>query len=192
MLKKLVKYGNSSALLLDKTILSLIDCKSDSVLKLRVEGDSLIIKVQEETKPTDTVLLDLENRTDKFLLKNGKPSTFMEATMANMREQCEKLEKDPKTLEAMKNWLPGTKNAKKLQEAYAEIMAKYSEEIKPLSSKEFVDEAQALNDKYEGNSSNPEYMHEFLKLRLKHAPGLDKMDQEMKDITKSLGCPAEF
>ena len=71
-------------------------------------------------------------------------------------------------------------------------MAKYSEEIKPLSSKEFVDEVEALNNKYEGNSTRSEYMDAFLKLRFKHAPGLDKMDQEMKDITKSLGCPAEF
>lgn len=60
MLKKLVKYGNSCALLLDRTLLDLLNIKKNSILKLREEGDALIVKVQDEVKPTESLLLQVE------------------------------------------------------------------------------------------------------------------------------------
>ncbi len=42
--KKLVRHGNSSALVLDKTILQLLGIDNKTILELRIEGDTLIIK----------------------------------------------------------------------------------------------------------------------------------------------------
>jgi antitoxin component of MazEF toxin-antitoxin module len=43
MLKKLVKYGNSTALILDRPILDLLNIPPGAVVKLRTDGKSLVI-----------------------------------------------------------------------------------------------------------------------------------------------------
>jgi antitoxin component of MazEF toxin-antitoxin module len=43
MLKKLAKYGNSSALVLDKAILELLGIEEGSVVKIKTDGVSIII-----------------------------------------------------------------------------------------------------------------------------------------------------
>lgn len=43
MLKKLVKYGNSNALIFDKAILELLDIEEGSILKIKTDGKSIII-----------------------------------------------------------------------------------------------------------------------------------------------------
>ena len=43
MLKKLVKYGNSNALILDKAILELLNIEEGSIIKLKTDGRSIII-----------------------------------------------------------------------------------------------------------------------------------------------------
>jgi len=43
MLKKLVKYGNSHALILDKAILELLNIEEGSVVKIKTDGKSIII-----------------------------------------------------------------------------------------------------------------------------------------------------
>ena len=44
MVKKLTRLGNSSALILDRPILELLEIDSDSPLKLHVEGRRLIVE----------------------------------------------------------------------------------------------------------------------------------------------------
>lgn len=48
MLKKLVRYGNSNALVLDKAILELLNIAEGSVVKIKTDGRSIIITPQEE------------------------------------------------------------------------------------------------------------------------------------------------
>ncbi len=48
MLKKLVKYGNSNALVLDKAILELLNISEGSIVKIKTDGRSIIITPQEE------------------------------------------------------------------------------------------------------------------------------------------------
>ncbi len=44
MNKKLVKYGNSYALVLNRSILELLDIDENDPVKLKIEGDTLLIK----------------------------------------------------------------------------------------------------------------------------------------------------
>lgn len=192
MLKKLVKYGNSSALLLDRTLLALLNIKENSILKLRVEGDALIVKVQEEVKPTESLLLEVENIQEKCNLGEGGASSIMNMNEAQIRKYCKEAEDNPQAMKAIQDWLPGTKNAEKLGEAYKVIMAKYSAEIQSLASKEFLKEVEDLSKKHGGDTTSSTYFHEFLELRLKHAPKLAQMDKEMKEVTKALGCPDDL
>ncbi len=43
MLKKLAKYGNSTTLVIDKAILELLNMNESSIVKLKIDGPSLII-----------------------------------------------------------------------------------------------------------------------------------------------------
>jgi antitoxin component of MazEF toxin-antitoxin module len=51
MLKKLVKYGNSTALVLDKAILELLGMAEGSIVKIKTDGTSLIITPQGAQEP---------------------------------------------------------------------------------------------------------------------------------------------
>ena len=48
MLKKLVKYGNSNALIFDKAILELLNIEEGSVVKIKTDGKSIIITPHEK------------------------------------------------------------------------------------------------------------------------------------------------
>lgn len=48
MLKKLVKYGNSNAIVLDKPILELLNIAEGSIIKISTDGRSIIITPQQE------------------------------------------------------------------------------------------------------------------------------------------------
>ena len=61
----------------------------------------------------------------------------MDIAEENTREFCKKIDEDPRAVKTLQEWLPGTKNAEKLQEAYKKIMEKYRVEMMSLASKEF-------------------------------------------------------
>jgi antitoxin component of MazEF toxin-antitoxin module len=48
MLKKLVRYGNSNALVLDKAILELLNIAEGSVVKISTDGRSIILTPHQE------------------------------------------------------------------------------------------------------------------------------------------------
>lgn len=188
MLKKLVKYGNSNALVLDRTILALLNIDEGSTVKLRIEGDSLIIKAAEEVKPTESLRLEIENAFDKIPDQTASTEALKEFSDEKCRAYGQQLD----TSETLKEWLPGTENSKKLEEAYRKIMAKYQDQMELLSSSEFQNEMDELAQKFEGNHTSNEFIEEVQKLRFKHAPGLMKMDEEMHAVTEQLGFPKEL
>ncbi|MBN1549309.1 AbrB/MazE/SpoVT family DNA-binding domain-containing protein [Candidatus Babeliales bacterium] len=190
MLKKLVKYGNSNALVLDRSILALLNINEDSVVKLRIEGDTLIVRAEEAAKATDSMMLDIENIHTRSASYNTPRNPVFDMIEANLRTSYKGLESDPHYMKALEEWLPGTENAKKLQEAYGKIMKKYMGEIQLLNSEEFKRELDLLSKKYDGDSSSKDWLKEFLTLRLKYAPKLAQMDKEMQDVNASLGVPS--
>lgn len=85
MLKKIVKYGNSSALVIDKAILELLNIAEGSVVKVSTNGESLIItpyqkKIVEEVHETFT-------SHDATLIANIKES--FKGVDESVREQKE-------------------------------------------------------------------------------------------------------
>lgn len=192
MHKKLVKYGNSNALILDRSILALLDISEGAVVKLRIEGDALIIKAEKNIKATSVLIAEAESIDERMTSGASSSSPMMEMVKKNTRDFCSKMESDSNSMELLKEWVPGTENCQKLQEAYEKIMQKYQEEIKPLSSQEFQKEVQNLKSKYKNEMNSAEYTKELLDLRLKFSPGLAEMDKEMQDITKALGYPEQL
>jgi antitoxin component of MazEF toxin-antitoxin module len=76
MLKKNVKYGNSSALILDKALLELLNIAEGSVVKIKTDGISLIITPQNMlVKETISPTIEIES-TLNDALKNSCAQSF--------------------------------------------------------------------------------------------------------------------
>jgi antitoxin component of MazEF toxin-antitoxin module len=69
--KKLTKVGNTQAVVLDKTLLGLVDADSDSTFKVSVEGKKIVLEPMTE-KEVDRLALEASDkirRTQKNVFK---------------------------------------------------------------------------------------------------------------------------
>ena len=68
MIKKLIKHGNSSALIIDKPILELLKIGEETPLEINTDGKNLIISPQTDEEAENKV----NNSLDKINRKFGK------------------------------------------------------------------------------------------------------------------------
>ena len=177
MLKKIVKYGNSNALVIDRAILELLGMSEGSIVKLHTDGKSLIITPTEPAKDTADANVSITSGLEMMahardLRVQQMEKTFNEATGVEKQQ-----------LEAL---MPGTEKSTKLGELYKNIMEKYKDDIVKLSSEAFIRDIDLLTEKYHGDKTAQGFTQEFFKLRLKYAPNLATMDKEMADAANLL------
>ena len=67
MTKKLIRHGNSAALVLDKALLDLLKVQMDTPLEITTDGKNIIISPQMHQKAEATLLQALE----RINLKHG-------------------------------------------------------------------------------------------------------------------------
>jgi len=60
MTKKLIRHGNSAALVLDKAILDLLKVEMDTPLEVTTDGKNIIISPQNISEAEPTLLASLE------------------------------------------------------------------------------------------------------------------------------------
>ncbi len=65
MTKKLIRHGNSAALVLDKALLDLLNVEMDTPLEVTTDGHNIIISPQSHAKGEATVLQALERINEK-------------------------------------------------------------------------------------------------------------------------------
>lgn len=184
MLKKLIKYGNSTALVLDRAILELLNMKEGGVVKLKTDGTSLII-TPEAIEPACGISISNPAEAAAHMLQNAMDDTRKNvaplsiALNAKLKKDLTALEADPIKKELHEKWAPGTENFDRLSEAFKQIMDKYRDEVNKLSSPESLNALNRLSEKYKDNLTCDEYLQEVCALRLQHAPLLANMDAEM-------------
>jgi len=158
MLKKLVKYGNSSALVLDKALLEILNIAEGSTLKIKTDGISLIIT------PVDS---SSDNKISSTITPQ---ETFTEAMSKNL------------------DTFTKTKTPGEGQIYLKEIMnifARYETPIKYLfNNKQFREELDQIEQRFNGNQHNPEYYHAIAQLHQKHNPELMSLEKEVKEISQ--------
>ncbi len=69
--KKLTKVGNTQAMVLDKTILNLVDADSDSTFKVSIDGKKIVLELMSQ-KEVDRLALEASDkirRTQKNVFK---------------------------------------------------------------------------------------------------------------------------
>jgi len=75
MTKKLIRHGNSAALVLDKALLDLLKVRMDTPLEVTTDGRNIIISPQNVADAESTILESLErinNRHGSVLRKLGQ------------------------------------------------------------------------------------------------------------------------
>jgi len=174
MLKKLVKYGNSNALILDRAIMELLNIQEGAMVKLQTDGKALIITPAEVEKPVNITLNGLE-------------------TLANIgAEKQAALKADPEKKRLFEEWAQGTENFSRLMEAAVPITTKYAMDMSKLSSVPFLAEADALAIKHHGDKSSEAFMNDFKLLRDKYVPNYRIMMNELREAYKKVGYPDEL
>ena len=66
MIKKLIKHGNSSALIIDKPILELLKINDNTPLEIHTDGKSLIISPQLDEQAEEKIKTSLEKINKQF------------------------------------------------------------------------------------------------------------------------------
>lgn len=155
MLKKIVKYGNSNAIVLDKALLELLNMAEGSIVKIKTDGISLIITpqiplVEETVSPTLTV----EN------IFNDIKKKAMELSFGS-----------PEKVQAYET------ACKEIIERYAAITRTKKESIPELRKALEVNEKRFAQDK-----ANPEYAEQIRKVHQKYIPELECMYQELDKL----------
>ena len=73
MIKKLTKFGNSMALILDKPLLELLEITQTTGLKIKTDGHSLIITpIKDENEETEVSIVSKNEKLQKLHEKNIK------------------------------------------------------------------------------------------------------------------------
>lgn len=175
MLKKLIKFGNSNALILDRAIMELLEIQEGSTVKLQTDGKSLIItRATSPQMPTPVALTGFE--------------TLMNIGQA----QREAFKANPQNNELLKEWAPGTEKYAKLVQFLTPIMNKYIGEMHKLQSEEFIAETDALAIKCHGNKSSDEFIKGYKALRDLYAPNYKHYLKDLREAYEKAGYPAEL
>ncbi len=156
MLKKIVKYGNSCALVLDKALLELLNMEEGSIVKIKTDGISLIITPQSAlTQQTVSATVTMEDS-----LKNASKIAIEQSFG------------DPEKAQAF-------------QAAYKEVSDRYATLIKnKMEIPEVALAMSAVQKRFANDTANPEYAQEIKKVQERYIPELGQMNQEMDALAK--------
>src|SRR3989344_651551 len=157
MLKKIVKYGNSRALVLDKALLELLNMEEEgAIVKITTDGISLIVTpqkalAQETVSPTLTI---------EGMLHDAK------------RQALEQSFGDPE-------------KASTYLAALQEILDRYAMIVKnKLNTPEIGRTIAAIQKRFAKDEANPECVKEIKKAYQQYVPELASMSKEMEALIK--------
>ncbi len=66
MIKKLIKHGNSAALVIDKPIMEMLNITNETTFEMHTDGKNLILSPQNERNQEQNILDSLEKINKKY------------------------------------------------------------------------------------------------------------------------------
>lgn len=157
MLKKIVKYGNSCALVLDKALLELLNMEEGSVVKIKTDGVSLIITPQNTLiQETISSTLTVENTLNDALRKAFEQSFGGDAEKAHTYQAA----------------------LKEISDRYATIMKN------KMDTTELREAVASVRKHFANDEANPEYAKQIKQVHQQYAPELERMHQEIDALVK--------
>lgn len=167
MLKKLAKYGNSTALVIDKAILEILEIEDGGVVKLQTDGRSLIIT---------PVKAEQEIGKISYGAEEG-----MQAALNTFRDQ--------RFAEYQKYLSLGDDQKRKLQKDVSDVMLKYQVEFEKFTqqvypSQEYQNALSRVAEQYDPIKQSADYVAACAKVKYQFCPELEKMDQELAKMNE--------
>lgn len=154
MLKKLVKYGNSNAIILDKAILELLEIEEGSVIKIKTDGKSIIITPQAK--------VDSQKVNETFTHDHAT----VKAHIAEGFKQYKEIEPVRK---------------EQLISSFSDLMMRHHEIALNLRGnaayREEITEVVKTS-----KPGTPQYLVDLKKVMYKYAPELEQLDQEIQSF----------
>jgi len=163
MLKKLVKYGNSNALILDKAILELLNIEEGATIKIKTDGTSIILTPHTKTSSK----------------KISETFTHNQATIEAMVKEW--LKNNP-TID--------TEKQAKIEKELPKLIKTYQDLVMQLAKNpDFTEEVAKIPGQAIDPSSgySPEYMKAYKTIRNTFAPEITKLENKFTAYQKSLG-----
>jgi len=157
MLKKIVKYGNSCALVLDKALLELLNMEEGSVVKIKTDGISLIITPQ-----------------NALIQETISPTLTVESTLNDV------------SMKALEQSFGGdSEKARTYQAALKEISDRYATIMKnKMDTTEMRQAIAAVQKRFADDEANPEYAIQIKQVHQQYVPELERMHQEIDALVK--------
>lgn len=193
MLKKLVKYGNSNALVIDKALLELLNIKEGSPVKISTDGKSLIISPHQKTEIDQiSKTVDPEKKTFEASLQAISLPELKQAAW-QLYEDFGKNHLDTKYLrqhgkllsELSIKYLDKHKPNPNLMAAFNKVHAKYHHLRAQVSAikknPDYIHDSVLLAEKHPDTKS-AEYIKESNILIAKYIPEYGLYQEEMKTI----------
>jgi antitoxin component of MazEF toxin-antitoxin module len=168
MLKRLVKYGNSTTLVLDKAILELLNMNESGKVRLRTDGQSLIITPVEVEDKDKKVSYEKE---EGLHVAAHEARTWMRKGL-----EVELPKEKQEIIDSLK---------KEFSEIFAKrnkALVKFSHEIFP--SDNFQQAISELNEKIDPQEQNKDYLLAYNNLMVQFCPELGDLQKEIDLISK--------
>ena len=173
MIKKLVKYGNSSAIVLEKPLLELLGIKEGSFFKvITTDGKSL-------------TLTPINDENTSSLA----PADALAVAARNVVEQQhqERDQQDVSTFEQSKAFQDQVEMGKPFM---AELFKKHAATMsffqKTLADTDYQHEMQQLAMQYDPATQSEKFITESLTIRYKYCPEIKTFDDEMQALQSTL------
>jgi len=210
MLKKLVKYGNSNALVLDKALLEVLNIAEGSVVKIKTDGVSLIITPQfaEESlvptiTPEDVLKEVVQKHKAEFCVDPQNADVYMNELRAVITKYTGSLKKSEISAEMDKEiqaisqkyakaeyqykgqgkFATAFLDFKKVHEKYQHVSLQVAQ---LQENAEYIHESVLLAEKYPATKSSPEYLKEYTALIAKYIPEYDDYQKEIVLVAESM------
>lgn len=216
MLKKLVKYGNSNALVLDKALLELLNIGEGSLVKIKTDGVSLIITPQdavvEQVASTVVPQESLQAAVKQSIAKQCNSEEDARAYMAELQEvfakyegaikqqlapELAQMDAEVKAL-SQKYALEGHRYGAQEQggglgaamAGFKRVHEKYRhimEQVLALNNNaEYIHQSVLLAEKYQATQNSPEYIKEYNQLVSKYVPEYAVYQDELMVVGEML------
>ena len=163
MLKKLAKYGNSTALVIDKAILEILEIEDGGLVKLQTDGKSLIITPVRATPEVGKASYGVDEALQ------GALNTMMEKGRERLHEIT------------AEQHVQFQQEMKVITDKYEEAFKKY---LHVAITPEFREKISKISEKYDPIAQMELYGAELNRLKYQVCPELEKMDHEMEMISQ--------
>ena len=184
MLKKLMKHGNSHALLLNKSILDLLGLSGGDSVKLTIQGDTLLVKKADHVSESHKLEFDFEAQKHERYIAEEQASKAMQDKMQQVLGQKEKWGSVDEIYDEFEKQVGGMETVEEgMKEKFLARIKYYKKHISkmPIAMEEMTSNEAYMAEMIElGNKrssmNDEEFKNAALEMRYRHYPELRAFD----------------